>query len=322
MDGSTNNSNVSFVGVDVSKSKFDVVILPEGTGLTCAYDSEGINQFLRHLPKHGCVVVLEATGGYERRLAAELVEAGYQTAIVNPRQVRDFARGIGVLAKNDRIDARVLATYAQHVKLRLVEKRSEKQQELTALVVRRRQLLALQVAESNRLEQTTIKLAAKSIRHVLDLLRKELKKLDAEIARLIAADDDWRNKSELLQTVPGVGPATSAALVAELSELGKLNRKRIASLVGLAPFSRDSGKFRGQRAIWGGRGSVRSALYMAAFNARRCNPVIRAFADRLQQAGKRPKVILTACMRKLLVILNTMVRNQTTWKTTVVPQNA
>lgn len=322
MDGSTQNPNVSFVGIDVSKSKFDVVILPEGTRLTCTYDPEGIEKFLAQLPKHDCVVVLEATGGYERRLAAELVEAGHPTAIVNPRQVRDFARGIGVLAKNDRLDARVLATYAQHSKLRLVEKRSEKQQELTALVVRRRQLLALQIAESNRLEQTAIKLAAKSIRHVLDLLRKELKKLDAEIARLIAADDDWRNKSELLQTVPGVGPATSASLVAELPELGKLNRQRIASLVGLAPFSRDSGRFRGQRSIWGGRGSVRSALYMAAFNAKRCNPVIRAFAQRLEEAGKRRKVVLTACMRKLLVILNTMVRNQTTWKTTVVPQNA
>jgi transposase len=319
MDGSTQNS---FVGIDVSKSKFDVVILPAGTRLTCTYDAQGIEGFLRQLPER-CVVVLEATGGYERRLAAELVEAGHQTAIANPRQVRDFARGMGMLAKTDRLDARVLATYAQHVQLRLVEKRSQKQQELTALVVRRRQLLTLQVAESNRLEQTTIKSAAQSIRHILDVLRKELKKLDAEIARLIEADDDWRNKSELLQTVPGVGPATSATLVAELSELGKLNRHRIASLVGLAPFARDSGQFRGQRAIWGGRGSVRSALYMAAFNARRCNPVIRAFADRLKQAGKRPKVILTACMRKLLVILNTMVRNQTTWNATVaIPQNA
>lgn len=321
MDGSTQNSNVSFVGIDVSKLKFDVMILPEGTRLTCPYDSEGIDKLLAQLPKHDCIVVLEATGGYERRLAAELVEAGHQTAIVNPRQVRDFARGIGVLAKNDRIDARVLAIYAQHVKLRLVEKRSEKQQELTALVVRRRQLVTLQNAESNRLAQTTVKLAAKSIRHVLDLLRKELKKLDAEIARLIQANDDWRNKAELLQSVPGVGPGTSASLVAELPELGKLNRQQIASLVGLAPFSRDSGQFRGQRSIWGGRGSVRTALYMAAFNAKRCNPIIRAFANRLQKAGKRSKVILTACMRKLLVILNTMVRNQLAWKTTVIPQN-
>lgn len=317
----TANSKVSFVGIDVAKNKFDVAILPEGTQFTCSYDREGIARLLSELPKHDCVVVLEATGGFERRLAADLVEAGRQTAIANPRQVRDFARGIGVLAKNDRVDARVLATYAQHVKLRLLEKPSAKHEELNALVTRRRQLLALQTAESNRLEQTSIKLAAKSIRHVLDLLRKEIKKLDAEIARLIADDDDWRGKAELLQTVPGVGPATSASLVAELPELGKLNRQQIAALVGLAPFSRDSGQSQGQRRIWGGRASVRSVMYMAAFNAKRYNPIIRAFADRLQQAGKRRKVILTACMRKLLVILNTMVRNQTPWETSVIPQN-
>jgi transposase len=312
------NPKVSFVGIDVAKNKFDVAVLPEGTQLSCAYDHEGIAKLLSELPKHDCVVVLEATGGFERRLAAELVDAGRRTAIANPRQVRDFARGIGVLAKNDRVDARVLAIYAQHVKLRPLEKLSAKQQELNALVVRRRQLLALQTAESNRLEQTSIKLAAKSIRHVLDLLRKEIKKHDAEIARLIADNDDWRGKVELLKTVPGVGPATSASLVAELPELGKLNRQQIAALVGLAPFSRDSGQSQGQRSIWGGRASVRSAMYMAAFNATRYNPIIRAFANRLKQAGKRRKVILTACMRKLLVILNTMVRNQTPWKANVV----
>jgi transposase len=322
MDGSTQNSNVSFVGIDVSKAKFDVRILPAGTRMVCAYDHEGIAELMAELARHpDCLVVMEASGGLERRLAAELTTAGYRTAIANPRQVRAFAHGIGVLAKSDPIDAHTLAIYAQHVQLRLHTKPAEKQQELTALVVRRRQLLALQTAESNRLEQTAIKSAAKSIRHVLDLLRKELKTLDAEIARLIADNDDWRSKSELLQSVPGVGPATSASLVAELPELGKLNRQQIASLVGLAPFNRDSGQFRGQRSIWGGRGSVRRALYMAAFNAKQFNPIIRAFADRLKRAGKRPKVILTACMRKLLVILNTMVRNQTTWKTAVIPQN-
>ena len=315
------NANLSFVGIDVAKSKFDVMILPEGTRLTCPYDKAGIAQLLRQLPPQRCLIVLESTGGYERRLAGELTQAGHDTAIVNPRQVRDFARGLGVLAKNDQLDARVLAIYAQHANVRLFEKPSEKQQELTALVVRRRQLVTLQNAESNRLEQTTVKLAAKSIRHVLDLLRKELKKLDAEIARLIETNDDWRNKAELLQTVPGVGPGTSASLVAELPELGKLNRQQIASLVGLAPFCRDSGQFRGTRSIWGGRAAVRSALYMAAFNAKRCNPIIRAFAQRLQQAGKRPKVVLTACMRKLLVILNTMLRNQTPWIATPVTQN-
>ena len=330
MDGSTQNPIVSFVGIDVSKAKFDVRILPAGTRMVCAYDDDGIAELMAELARHpDCLVVMEASGGFERRLAAELTTAGYRTAIANPRQVRAFAHGIGVLAKSDPIDARTLAIYAQHVQPRLHRKPAEKQQELTALVVRRRQLLALRTAESNRLQQTAIKSAAKSIRHVLDLLRKELKTLDAEIARLIADNDDWRSQSELLQSVPGVGPATSASLVAELPELGKLNRQRIASLVGLAPFNRDSGDHfvsrnsarRGQRSIWGGRGSVRCALYMAAFNAKQFNPVIRAFAERLKRAGKRPKVVLTACMRKLLVILNTMVRNQTTWKTTVIPQN-
>ena len=320
MEGSTSSSRVSCVGIDVSKAKFDALILPEATRMTCAYDAEGIGQLRAALPQE-CIIVMEATGGYERRLAAELIDAGHRVAIANPRQVRDFARGLGILAKNDRVDARVLAIYAQHVQLRWQEKPTEKQQELTALVVRRRQLLSLQTAESNRWEQATVKRARKSVGHMLDVLRKELKDLDAEIARLIGDDDDWRGKSELLKSVPGVGPATSASLVAELPELGKLNRQQIASLVGLAPFSRDSGQFRGQRSIWGGRGSVRTALYMAAFNAKRCNPVIRAFAERLQRAGKRPKVILTACMRKLLVILNTMIRNQTAWKMSVILEN-
>lgn len=314
MDGSSTNSIVSFVGIDVSKSKFDAACLPEGAHWIEPYDATGIARLVEELRRRGpCLIVLEATGGFERRLAAELIDAGYQVAVVNPRQVRDFARGIGALAKNDRVDARVLAIYAQKASLRLWEKPSAKQQELSELVARRRQLLGLQTAESNRLEQSSSRLAVKSIRHVLDLLRKELKKLDAEIARLIEADDDWRGKSELLQTVPGVGPATSASLVAELPELGRLNRQQIASLVGLAPYAHDSGKFHGQRAIWGGRATVRTSLYMAALTARRFNPAIRTFADRLKAAGKRTKVILAACMRKLLVILNTMVKNNQAW---------
>lgn len=322
MDGSAANSSVSFVGIDVAKRKFDVTILPEGKNLTDSYDAAGLKRLLQELRGRGiCVVTLEATGGFERRLAVELIDAGHQVAVVNPRQVRDFARGMGVLAKNDRVDAHVLALFAQHVQLRFLDKPTEKQQELTALVTRRRQLSALRVAEANRLEGATVKVAAKSIRHVLDLLRKELGKLDAEIAKLIAADDDWRSKSELLQSVPGVGARTSASLVAELPELGRLNRQQIASLVGLAPFDADSAQFRGRRSIWGGRRSVRNMLYMAALTARRCNPVIRAFAERLQRAGKCAKVVLTACMRKLLVILNTMVRNRTEWKANYVPQN-
>jgi transposase len=322
MDGSVANSSVSFVGIDVAKAKFDVSILPEGKAFTASYDEAGIRRLLEELDgREVAAIALEATGGFQQRLAVELIDAGYQVAVVNPRQVRDFARGMGILAKNDRLDARTLAVFAEYVRPRLLHKTSAKEQELAALVTRRRQLLTLRVAESNRLENASVKLATKSIRHVLDLLRKEIAKLDKEIARLIANDDDWRNTSDLLQSVPGVGPTTSAVLVAELPELGRLNRQHIASLAGLAPFDDDSAKSHGRRSIWGGRASVRSVLYMAALTARRCNPVIRAFAERLKKAGKRPKVILAACMRKLLVILNTMVRNQTTWKSTVIPQN-
>jgi transposase len=314
MDGSNSNSIVSFVGIDVSKSKFDVMIHPQNLRLSQAYDADGVKRLLEQLDAPGrCLIVLEATGGYERHLAAALIDAGHLVSVVNPRQVRDFARGLGVLAKNDRVDARVLALYAQHVRPRLLEKTTEQQRELTELVGRRRQMLALQVAETNRLEMTSGKVAVKSIRRVLDMLRKELKKVEDEIARLIASNDDWRSKSELLQSVPGIGPAVSACLVAEVPELGRLNRQQIASLVGVAPFSHDSGKFHGQRSIWGGRAAVRKILYMAALAACRFNPTIRAFADRLKLGGKRPKVILVACMRKLLVILNTMARNQTPW---------
>jgi transposase len=323
MDGPTATPSVSFVGIDVSKSKFDGMILPAGTSLSESYDPDGISRLLERLSACGaCMIVLEATGGLERRLAAALIDGGHQVGIANPRQVRDFARGLGVLAKNDSVDARVLAIYAQHVPLRTWEKPSEKQQELNELVGRRRQLLALQTAETNRLEMASTRLATQSIRHVLDLLRKELKKLEAEIARLIESDDAWRHKSELLKSVPGIGPAASACLVAELPELGRVNRQQITALVGLAPYCHDSGQFHGQRSIWGGRATVRSMLYMAALTARRFNPVIKAFADRLKAKGKRPKVILVACMRKLLVILNTMIRNQTTWKITIAPQNS
>ncbi len=322
MEGSTQNSQVWYVGIDIAKAKFDVCILPSGKSLVLPYDSEGIAQLLTELAGHECVIVVEATGKLERRLASELVTAGHRTSIVNPRQARDFAHGLGIRAKNDPIDARSLAKYAQHVTLRYFEKPSDIHEELAALIARRRQVLTLQTAESNRLQQSTVKMATKSIRHVLDLLRKELKTLDAEIARLIESHDDWRKTAELLQSVPGVGPGTSASLVAELPELGKLNRQQIAALAGVAPFNRDSGQFRGQRSIWGGRESIRTALYMAAFNAKRSNPVIRAFAERLKQAGKRYKVILTACMRKLLVILNTMVRNNTAWKMDLIPQNS
>jgi transposase len=313
MQDANTGSNV-FVGIDVSKHSFAVAVLPSEQSASFSYDETGLRQLLDWLGPHGvCFVVLEATGGLERRVAGELIDAGHQVAIANPRQVRDFARGTGKIAKTDPIDAFVLARFAQQVQPRIAEKASEKQGELAALVIRRRQLQTATVAESNRRETARTSEARKSVEKHLQWLRKEVARIDAAIARLIASDETWRGQAERLKSVPGIGPATRATLVAELPELGRLNRREISALVGLAPYNHDSGKLRGKRSIWGGRVSVRSALYMAALTARRCNPVIRAFADRLQQAGKPFKVILTACMRKLLIILNALVKKHQDW---------
>ena len=303
-----------FVGIDVAKQRFEVAVLPAEQFASFSYDRDGLVQLVEWLKPQGiCLVVLEATGGLERRLAGELIEAGHQVAVVNPRQVRDFARGTGQLAKTDRIDARVLAQFAQQVQPRPVEKASEKQLELAALVTRRRQLQTMAIAETNRRESASTGQARRHIDKHLEWLRKEVARIDAAIAKLIASDDNWRDQAQRLKSVPGVGPTTSAMLVAELPELGRLNRREISALVGLAPYNHDSGKWRGKRSIWGGRINVRSALYMAALTARRCNPIIRAFAQRLEQAGKPFKVVLTACMRKLLTILNVLVKTNQLW---------
>jgi transposase len=305
-----------WVGIDIAKRHFDVAVWPGGQTCRLTYDDEGLAQLLEWLKQWDhCFIVLEATGGLERRVAGELIEAGHAVAVVNPRQVRDFARGQGQLAKTDRIDALVLAHFAQQVQPRVTEKTSEKQAELAALVARRRQLKTMSVSETNRRDTVQAARAGRSIDNVLRLLRKETAEIDEAIAKLIASDDTWRDQAERLKSVPGVGPATSAMLVAELPELGRLNRREISALVGLAPYNHDSGKLRGKRSIWGGRANVRSALYMAALTARRCNPLIRAFADRLKRAGKPFKVILTACMRKLLIILNAITKCQQPWST-------
>jgi transposase len=306
-----------WIGIDIAKDSLDVASSAAGSprGGSLANSPAGFRQLLTQLPAPDQArVVLEATGGYERHLVAVLLDAGYWVAVVNPRQVRDFAKAVGILAKTDRIDATVLARFGQQVQPRPLAENPEQQAELAQLVSRRRQLVELQTMESNRLELTTAKLAKKSIRTMLTALGKQIAKLDAEIARLIESNDDWRAKAQILTSTPGIGPVASATLLAELPELGKLNRQQIASLAGLAPFNHDSGRLRGQRAIFGGRSAVRSVLYMAAVSAQRCNPILRAFAQRLKAQGKRPKVILTACMRKLLVILNTMLKQNTPWK--------
>jgi len=313
----------SFVGIDVAKKHWDVYLAPAGRALRYSADQAGLAQLLAALQPHApCLIVVEASGGFERRLAADLLEAGYTVARVNPRQVRDFARGLGRLAKTDRIDAETLARFAEQVRPRPWEKQPENRALIEDLVGRRRQLVQMQGVEKTRLHQVAQGPVRKSVAHMLDLLRAQIDELDAELARLIEDDDDWNERAKRLATVPGVGAVTSRTLVAEVPELGKLNRQAIAALIGVAPLNRDSGEFRGRRMIWGGRASVRAALYMATLTARTFNPVIRRFAERLEAAGKPFKLVMTACMRKLLVILNSMLRDRTDWNPKLLPQSS
>jgi transposase len=314
MDGSVTDVPRIFIGIDVSKSSWDVHLLPEGRSFTIRVDDGAAERLREALGSPvAALVVLEATGGLERPLVAELIDHGWSVAVVNPRQARDFAKALGRLAKTDDIDAETLAMFAQRIQPRPVQKTSEKQQELDALVTRRRQLVGLRSMEKMRRLQAVHKATSRSIDKVIKVLDQQIAALDKAIAKLIEADDDWRAKRDLIESVPGVGSTTSATLVGELPELGRLNRQEIASLAGLAPFNHDSGKFRGQRRIRGGRGALRATLYMAALTAMRCNEKLRTFAHRLHKAGKPFKVVITACMRKLLTILNTLVRNQTPW---------
>lgn len=316
-------SITSFVGIDVSKASLDVHRLPEDRRQRVTNDQPGIQELLGTLPAAGsCRIVVEATGVYHRRLVTDLVDAGHQVAVVNPRQARDFARGMGMIAKTDPIDARCLAHFAKQVPPRAVAQNSPKQAELQELVTRRRQLVDLRRIELNHKESASSKTVRKNVQQMVDLLRKQIEQLNKEILRLIEEDDDWNQKAKLLGTTPGIGQVNVATLLGQIPELGQLNRQKISALVGVAPFNRDSGRFQGKRSIWGGRASVRSVLYMAAITARTHNPVIQAFAKRLEAAGKPFKVVITACMRKLLVILNTMLKNKTKWSPTKCPANA
>lgn len=270
------------VGIDVSKARLDVFIDPSGQSLAVDNSSPGIGQLLQVLKGMKVrLVVIEATGRYERRVAVDLLAEGIPVAVVNPRQTRDFARALGQLAKTDRIDAQVLARFARRIEPRPSEKPSEKQLLLDDLLTRRRQLVQMRTMELNRRQQNIAKLAIRQITRHLRLLDQQIEDLDREIARLIESDDDWRGKVQLLQSVPGVGEKTAHQLIGELPELGKLNRRQIAKLAGVAPINRDSGTMRGQRRIFGGRPGVRRALFMAAFVASYRNPVIKALADRL-----------------------------------------
>jgi transposase len=315
MDGSTLPHWDAFVGIDIAKHKYEVAFEAKGAITSFNYDGKGFQQLLDRLRKLGrCLIVLEATGGLERRLVADLLEENFAVAVANPRQVRDFARGHGLLAKTDALDASMLALFAREVQPRTIGKTPQNQAELVQLLARRRQLLDLQTMESNRRPMAVSKVARRSVERVLKVLGQQIEQLDKAIADLVQSDDDFREKNEIIQGVPGLGQVTSTTLLGELPELGQLNRRQISALVGVAPFNHDSGKLKGRRTIWGGRASVRATLYMAALAARRCNPVIRAFANRLVSKGKPFKVVLTACMRKLLIILNTLVGKRVPWQ--------
>jgi transposase len=259
-------------------------------------------------------IVLEATGGYERLVVTALMVAGLPVVVVNPRQVRDFAKALGKLAKTDRIDAEVLARFAVAVRPALRPLPDESEQKLRETLARRSQLMGMRTMELNRLQQAHASQVRRDVQAVVSFLDKRLRAIDKELDELIKGSPIWQKKVELLKTVPGIGEQTARTLIADLSELGSCSRQQIAALVGVAPLNRDSGTLRGRRMTWGGRRAVRQALYMATLVASRFNPVIRSHYERLRQAGKKAKVALVACMRKLLTTLNAMLREQKPWK--------
>jgi transposase len=300
-------------GIDVSKAVLDVTCLPSGFERRLDNDAAGHAELLKQLKALGApLVVMEATGGYETALATALAAAGLRVAVVNPRQVRDFAKATGRLAKTDRIDAQVIAAFGQAIEPDIVRLPDAQALELDALLVRRTQLVAMRVQESNRLQlargpmQKQIKAHIAWLDHAID-------EVNTDLTAKLRESPVWRAKDELLRSLKGIGPMTSGTLMVALPELGQLDRRCIAALVGVAPFNRDSGTRRGRRAIWAGRARVRTLLYMAAMSAIRSNPVIKAFYQRLTASGKPHKVAVVACMRKMLTILNAMVRHNTAW---------
>lgn len=312
-----------FVGIDVAKAELVVSLLPSAERFTVANDERGVHTLVERL-RHAAptLIVLEATGGYELLAVAALAAATLPVVVVNPRQVRDFARATGQLAKTDRIDADILARFADVVRPAVRPLVEEAAQELEALLTRRRQLLEMLQAERNRTGQVFGKgkrLVKKSLKAHIAYLERELRITDTDLGAMITASPVWRERDELLQSVPGVGPVLSRTLLADLPELGQLSRREIAKLVGVAPLSRDSGTLRGRRFVQGGRATVRAVLYMAALVATKRNPVIRAFYRRLLAAGKPKKLALVACMRKLLTILNVMVRTAQRWSADYAP---
>lgn len=307
-------TNLSFVGIDVAKAHLDIAVRPQGESWSTPREEQSLASLVTRLQEfQPTLVVLEATGGLEIPVVAALAAAALPVVVVNPRQVRDFGKATGKLAKTDRVDARLIAHFADAIRPAVRPLPDEAQQAMSALVSRRRQVMEMLVAEKNRHGSARQAVAERIAQHIL-WLEQELAKIDEDLQTAIRQSPVWRETAETLQSAPGVGPVTATTLVTELPELGTLDRKQIAALVGVAPFNRDSGTLRGKRLIWGGRAHVRTSLYMAILSAVRYNTVIRTFYQRLCAAGKAKKVALTACMHKLLTILNAMVRNKTPWR--------
>ncbi len=305
------------LGVDVSKASLDVAWSGDGEVQRLANDTAGISAVVAKAQELEVQrITVEASGGWQLPLVAALLHAGLPVVVVNPRQVREYARATGTLAKTDRIDARVLCAFTLAVQPPLRALKDQQAEALSALLARRQQLLGMRTAEKNRLTLGATGLVRKNLKAHIKWLDRHLRDTDRELKQLIEASPAWQAKEDLLTSAPGIGNTTARVLIGQLPELGQLNHKQIAALAGLAPFNRDSGTLRGQRMIWGGRHDVRTALYMATVSAIRANPPIRDFYERLKSNGKPSKVALTACMRKLLVTLNAMLRDQTPWQNT------
>ena len=305
----------TFIGIDVSKQLLEVAAHEHNHQFRCANKTSAFPMLVAELiALRPTLIVLEATGGLERAVAEALRDAGLPVSVVNPRQVRDFARAMGQLAKTDRLDARVLAAFGAAIKPPARPIKTNEEHELDALAGRRDQLVGILAEEKNRHASAATDSVRDEIQEHLDWLTERIAELDQQLKKLLQSSARWQSKAQILQSTPGIGPVVSYSLLAQLPELGTLNRQQISKLVGVAPLNRDSGQRRGSRHIYGGRANVRKALYMAALTASRCNPVIKTFYERLRARQKPFKVAITACMRKLLTIINFMVRNGCSWR--------
>lgn len=314
-----NNTIVErFVGIDVSKSTLDVSVEPDVQTIHVAYDDAGIRKVVCRMKElNPTLIVIEATGGLEVRIASDLAGEGLPVAVINPRQARDFAKATGQLAKTDQVDADVLAMFAKAIRPQARPLKDEDTRALNDMVSRRRQLSDMHVQEVLRLGTAASKPLQKSLAKHIAWLDKQITGIDNDLSKRLRGSDIWRAKDNLLRGIPGVGPVTTLTMLAKCPELGKLNRREIAALIGVAPLANDSGKHRGKRYVWGGRADVRNVLYMATISAIQWNDTIKSFADRLKKTGKPPKVVIVACMRKLLTIMNSMLKNNTPWNAKV-----